>query len=159
MFSPMHGSSNLSRLDGRVAAVTGGNSGIGLETAKDLSSRGARVIILCRNVRKAEEAAERISLETGGVVDVERLDLASLRSVRECAKRLLDNELKIDVLVNNAGVMICPNWKTADGHDMQFGTNHLGHFLLTQLLMPLLVESTSTGFTPRLVNFFVCSTS
>ena len=71
-------------------------------------------------------------------------------SVRECAKKLLDNEEKIDILINNAGVMNCPNWKTEDGFDMQFGTNHLGHFLLTELLMPLLKESVASGFHPRL---------
>ena len=114
-----------------------------------MSKRGAKVIILCRNQDKAKEAANEISGETGGVVAYEKLDLASLASVQECAKNLLDSEEKIDILINNAGVMNCPNWKTEDGFDMQLGTNHLGHFLLTELLMPLMKESVTSGFHPR----------
>ena len=128
---------------------TGANTGIGKVTALDMSKRGAKVIILCRNQDKAKEAANEISDETGGVVAYEKLDLASLASVQECAKNLLDSEEKIDILINNAGVMNCPNWKTEDGFDMQLGTNHLGHFLLTELLMPLLKESVASGFRPR----------
>ena len=95
------------------------------------------MIILCRSVDKAKEAARQIKEMTEKEIEVEELDLASLESVRNCAETLNDKLDKIDVLVNNAGVMACPNWKTKDGFDMQFGTNHLGHFLLTELLMPL----------------------
>ena len=116
-----------------------------------MSKRGAKVIILCRNQDKAKEAAEEISGKTGGLVSYEKLDLASLASVRECTNELLGKEDKIDILINNAGVMNCPNWKTEDGFDMQLGTNHLGHFLLTELLMPLLKESAATGFHPRCI--------
>lgn len=100
-------------------------------------------------MKKGNDAANEITSETGNVVDVEKCDLASLSSVRECARRLLGKEKKIDLLVNNGGVMCCPSWKTEDRFDMQFGTNHLGHFLLTQMLLPLLEESVGAGFHPR----------
>ena len=82
-------------------------------------------------------------------VEVVRLDLASLSSVRECAEELNGRLERIDLLVNNAGVMMCPYQKTADGLEMQIGTNHFGHFLLTELLLPLLKKSSLTGFRPR----------
>ena len=78
-----------------------------------------------------------------------KLDLSSLASVRECAAAVLEKEPCIDLLVNNAGVMMCPQWKTEDGFDMQFGTNHVGHFLLTELLLPALRKSAAGGFHPR----------
>ena len=114
------------------------------------------MIILCRNQDKAKEAAEEISGKTGGLVSYEKLDLASLASVRECTNELLGKEDKIDILINNAGVMNCPNWKTEDGFDMQLGTNHLGHFLLTELLMPLMKESVASGCHPRF-SFYITS--
>ena len=132
-----------------MSCCSGANTGIGKVTALDMSKRGARVIILCRSMDKGKEAADEIMRETNGAVEVEKLDLASLKSVRECAQKLLDNEQKIDILVNNAGIMTCPNWKTEDGFDMQLGTNHLGHFLLTEMLLPLLKKSAATGFHPR----------
>ena len=107
------------------------------------------MIILCRDVEKGKAAASDINKETGNPVDVEKLDLASLKAVRECANTLLQKVSQIDLLVNNAGVMTCPKWKTEDGFDMQFGTNHLGHFLLTELLMPLVKKSAETGNKPR----------
>lgn len=127
----------------------GGNTGIGKETARDLSRRGARVIILCRDTNKGDAAAEEITKETHFVVQCVQLDLASLKSVRECAEKILETEEKIDYLINNAGVMMCPYWKTEDGFEMQFGTNHLGHFLLTEMLMPLVKKSAAGGFRPR----------
>ncbi len=139
------------RLDGAVACVTGGNAGIGRETALELSRRGAHVVLLCRSVSKAEEAAKTIEVETGNTVDVEKLDLASLESVRECAEALRAKLDKVDLLVNNAGIMMCPELKTTEGFEMQFGTNHLGHFLLTELLLPLMERSVYTGFKPRIV--------
>ena len=78
-----------------------------------------------------------------------QLDLSSLNSVRQCAEHLLDNEHKIDILINNAGIMTCPDWKTSDGFEMQLGTNHLGHFLLTEMLMPLLLNSEYANMGPR----------
>ena len=125
----MKGSENEARLDGRLVVITGANTGIGKVTALDMSKRGARVIMLCRSLDKAKEACADIAKEAGGAggaVECEKLDLASLASVRECATKLLNREEKIDLLINNAGVMTCPNWKTEDGFDMQLGTNHLG---------------------------------
>lgn len=107
---------------------------------------GARVIMACRNKQKATEAANDIKLlckstSNVGELVVEELDLTSLNSVRQCAKTLLNKENRIDLLINNAGVMTCPESKTQDGFETQFGTNHLGHFLLTLLLLPKIVQS------------------
>eukprot|EP00058_Branchiostoma_floridae_P027906 XP_002613397.1 hypothetical protein BRAFLDRAFT_118764 [Branchiostoma floridae] len=127
---------STARLEGKTAIVTGSNTGLGKETARDLARRGARVILACRNVTKAEEAAEDIRKTTGnGNVVVLKLDLSSLASVREFAAGINEKEERLDILINNAGIMMCPQWKTEDGFEMQFGTNHLGHFLLTNLLM------------------------
>eukprot|EP00095_Tigriopus_kingsejongensis_P002339 maker-scaffold868_size86715-snap-gene-0.22 protein:Tk02339 transcript:maker-scaffold868_size86715-snap-gene-0.22-mRNA-1 annotation:"retinol dehydrogenase 12-like isoform x2" len=131
--------------------MRGGNTGIGKATAEDLAKRGAKVIILCRSVEKGEEAAQEIQDATGGIVEVMKLDLASLKSVRECASAMAVKEDKVDILINNAGVMMCPYWKTEDGFDMQLGTNHLGHFLLTELLLPLMRKSEASGFHPRII--------
>ena len=129
---------SLVRLEDKVAVVTGANTGIGFETALDLSSRGAKVILLCRSLERGEAAATTIRAATGGEVEVEKLDLASLASVRECAAKLVLTLEKIHILENNAGVMACPLTRTEDGFEMQMGTNHLGPFLLTSLLLPLL---------------------
>ena len=123
--------------------------GIGKETALDLAKRGARVILACRDLSKAIEAADFIRKQTGnGNVFVEILDLASLESVRQFSKKINKQEERIDILVNNAGIMACPKWNTKDGFEMQFGTNHLGHFLLTNLLLDKIKESG----TARIVN-------
>merc|ERR1712115_481755 len=106
-----------------------------------MSKRGAKAVMLCRNIEKAEEAAEEIRKATKGEVIVHKLDLADLASVRECAEQLGNSLEKIDILINNAGIMACPKMKTKDGFEMQFGTNHLGHFLLTNLLMPQLKKA------------------
>lgn len=106
-----------------------------------MSKRGAKVLMLCRSMDKTQVVKEEIVAVTKGKVDIYRLDLSSLESVRACAEQIKERENKIDILINNAGVMACPHWKTADGFDMQFGTNHLGHFLLTELLLPLLKDS------------------
>lgn len=111
---------------GRHFVVTGANSGIGFCTARDLAAHGATVVLACRNVEKAEAAKARMT----GDVSVRQLDLADLASVRAFADRTGD----VDVLVNNAGVMMVPLQRTADGFEMQVGTNHLGHFALTGLL-------------------------
>lgn len=126
------------RLDGKVVVITGANTGIGKYTALDMSRRGAKVVILCRNVEKAEAAAEEIRKETEGEVIVHSLDLTSLTSVRACAEQLGNSLEKVDILINNAGIMTCPESRTEEGFEMQFGTNHLGHFLLTNLLLPLM---------------------
>ncbi len=142
---------NRVRLEGRVVVITGANAGIGKETALELSSRGARVIMLCRSMDKAKAARDEIVAQTHGDVEVLQMDLSSFKSIRACADKLLNKEEKIDILVNNAGVMHCPEWKTEDGFDMQFGTNHLGHFLLTELLRPLLKRAATDNYRPRIV--------
>ncbi|KAM4553003.1 retinol dehydrogenase 12-like isoform 1-T1 [Fundulus diaphanus] len=137
------------RLDGKTILITGANTGIGKETAIDMARRGARVILACRDMDRANKAAEEIKKKSGNNnVVVKKLDLASLQSVRLFAKDVGANEQRLDVLINNAGVMCCPQWKTEDGFDMQFGVNHLGHFLLTNLLLDLLKQSAPS----RIVN-------
>ncbi|OWF50392.1 retinol dehydrogenase 12-like [Mizuhopecten yessoensis] len=130
------------RLDGKTVIITGCNTGIGLETAKELSARGARVVMACRDVKKATEAAETVKTFSGNTdVSIQRLDLASLESVRKFAERMNEKEERIDILINNAGVMMCPKWKSEDGYEMQFAVNHLGHFLLTNLLLDRMKKS------------------
>merc|ERR1712227_346580 len=129
------------KLDGKTVVITGANTGIGKTTALDLSKRGAKVVMLCRDMERAEKAAEEVREATKGEVIVHKLDLAALASVRECAEQLGNSPEKIDILINNAGIMACPKMKTKDGFEMQFGTNHLGHFLLTNLLMPQLKKA------------------
>ncbi|XP_078590982.1 retinol dehydrogenase 13-like [Branchiostoma floridae x Branchiostoma japonicum] len=131
------------RMDGKTVIITGANTGIGKVTARDMAERGARVILACRSLEKAEEAAKEIRSQTGNKnVVVHKLDLASLTSVRQFAKVINDAEPRLDVLINNAGVYVCPRWETEDGFEMQIGVNHLGHFLLTNLLLDLLKKST-----------------
>ncbi|GBP12925.1 Retinol dehydrogenase 14 [Eumeta japonica] len=135
------------RLVGKTALITGCNTGIGKETVLDFYKRGARVIMACRNLDKAQEAKtsiEEICKDKGdvGKIVLIKCDLSSLTSVRECAQQVLDSEPQINILVNNAGVMMCPKSETQDGFEMQFGTNHLGHFLLTLLLLPRIKNST-----------------
>ncbi|HUC00717.1 MAG TPA: oxidoreductase [Solirubrobacterales bacterium] len=123
---------------GRTAVVTGANSGLGLATARGLAAAGAQVVLACRDTAKGEAAAAEIRDRTPGAsVIVEPLDLASLESVRACAERLVSGCESLDLLINNAGVM-APGQRreTADGFEMQIGTNHLGHFALTLLLLP-----------------------
>ncbi|KAM6937579.1 retinol dehydrogenase 11-like [Xenentodon cancila] len=137
------------RLDGKTVLITGANTGIGKETAVDLARRGARVILACRDMDRANKAAEYVRKKTGNNnVVVKKLDLGSLQSVRQLAKDVLASEERLDVLINNAGIMSCPQWKTEDGFEMQFGVNHLGHFLLTNCLLDLLKKSAPS----RIVN-------
>ncbi|TRY62657.1 hypothetical protein TCAL_07957 [Tigriopus californicus] len=123
------------RMDGQTVVITGCNVGIGKETALDLSQRGAKVVMACRNLELAHKAADDIRQATQGNVVVYQCDLANLKSVRRFAQEVNEKEERIDVLINNAGVMMCPYSKTEDGFEMQIGTNHLGHFLLTNLLL------------------------
>lgn len=126
---------------GRVALVTGGNGGLGFETSRALAARGATVIMGARNQDKAKTAREQIIAETPGAkIDVRELDLASLESVNRFADKVLEDYDRIDLLFNNAGVMAIPERKSADGFEMQFGTNHLGHYALTARLLPLMVN-------------------
>ena len=138
------------RLNGKTVIITGANTGIGLETAVDLAKRNARVILACRSVERGETAAVEVRKRSGNDNAVfVQLDLASLDSVREFAAKILEEEPRIDILINNAGVMAIPNRSlTQDGFEMQFGTNHLGHFLLTNLLLDRIKEAPSA----RIVN-------
>jgi NAD(P)-dependent dehydrogenase (short-subunit alcohol dehydrogenase family) len=124
---------------GRTAVVTGANSGLGLIVARELAAAGARVVLACRNVQKGEEAIARIEDAVPGVdLDLRELDLASLDSVRRFAASLTKEHPRLEVLVNNAGVMASPRRHTVDGFELQLGTNHLGHFALTGLLLEAL---------------------
>jgi NAD(P)-dependent dehydrogenase (short-subunit alcohol dehydrogenase family) len=124
---------------GRVAVVTGANSGLGLVTARELARRGALVVLACRNMEKGRAAhAEVAAVASGPEPELEELDLASLSSVRSFAERFKEKHDGLDLLVNNAGVMAPPRQHTADGFELQLGTNHLGHFALTGLLLPLM---------------------
>ena len=125
---------------GRVAVVTGANSGNGLETAKALAGRGALVVLAVRDLDKGRAAAEAIRVEHPGAdLVLQEADLASLDSVREAAGAIGDRFERIDLLVNNAGVFHTPRRQTADGFEIRFGTNHLGHFAWTGLLLERLV--------------------
>ncbi|CAH8596002.1 unnamed protein product [Schistosoma turkestanicum] len=155
------------RLDGKLVIVTGSNTGIGLATAGELARRGAQVIMACRNLRKAEDAKKRL-LERYGVdnpqsvnIDVacrevipslspinsdqliiEQLDLASLQSIKDFASRIINTYAQLHFLINNAGLAVSKYEKTVDGFEMTMGVNHFGHFLLTELLLPLIKRST-----------------
>lgn len=137
-------------MEGKTVIITGGNGGIGKETAKELARRKARVIIACRNLQKAEMAAREIFEETQQPVVIKPLDLASLTSVRAFAEDIMRTESRLDVLINNAGVMVerTDVKLTEDGYEECFQTNYLGHCLLTLLLLGLLKKSAPS----RIVN-------
>ena len=124
---------------GRVAVVTGANSGLGLVVARELARKGARVVLACRNMDKGRAAlAEVEAVATSPQPALEELDLASLASVRSFVERFRAGHDGLDLLINNAGVMASPRRHTADGFELHLGTNHLGHFVLTNLLLPLM---------------------
>lgn len=132
---------DLTDLTGTTALVTGANNGIGFHTARQLAAHGAEVVLACRNVSAGEEAAAKMP----GRTRVEKLDLASQASIADFAARW---EGRLDLLINNAGVMQPPTYRTTeDGHELMFGTNHLGHYALTARLLPALLSSTA----PRVV--------
>lgn len=127
----------LPRVDGKVALVTGGNSGLGLQSVKVLAEKGARVLLACRTPAKGEEAVAALRARAPELrIETVALDLADLASVRSLPERLPGDVAHLDVLMNNAGVMAIPRKATADGFEMQLGTNHLGHFALTMVLAP-----------------------
>ena len=135
-------------LSGRIFMITGTTSGLGEESARVLAARGARVAMLARNPEANQEAAERIKSSVPDAnLSTHQLDLSDLTSVARFSAEAADQFDRIDVLINNAGVMCCPFGHTADGFEMQFGTNHLGHFALTVQLLPLLQQ----GGQPRVV--------
>ena len=133
---------------GRTVLVTGANSGLGLRSAEALAAAGARVLLACRNAEKAAAALESVKAgATGAAPEVVALDLADLDSVEACAADVAGRIESLDVLMNNAGVMALPLRRTAQGFEMQFGTNHLGHFALTGRLLPTLLRAAA----PRVV--------
>jgi NAD(P)-dependent dehydrogenase (short-subunit alcohol dehydrogenase family) len=124
---------------GRVAIVTGANSGLGLIVARELARKGTLVVLACRNMEKGRAALTEVAAAaTGPEPELEELDLASLSSVRSFAERFSKNHDGLDLLINNAGVMAAPRHQTADGFELHLGTNHLGHFALTNLVLPLM---------------------
>jgi NAD(P)-dependent dehydrogenase (short-subunit alcohol dehydrogenase family) len=133
---------------GRTALVTGANSGLGLQTSLELARKGARVLMACRNPQKAQAALARVRGEVPNAqAELVSLDLASLDSIEAAADDVAGRTKALDLLVNNAGVMAVPKATTADGFEMQLGTNHLGHFALTGRLLPLLLAADA----PRVV--------
>lgn len=129
-------------LTGRTAVVTGANTGLGLATARALAAHGAAVVLAVRNLDKGKRAAAAIGADSPGAdIGIQRLDLSSLDSVRDAAAELRAGHDRIDLLINNAGVMYTPRTLTADGFELQLGTNHLGHFALTGLLLDRLLTA------------------
>jgi len=127
-------------LTGKVAVVTGANTGLGYQTTRALAGAGAKVVMAARNLKKAETARTKVLEEhPDAQLEILEIDLASLASVARAAGELVDRQPSIDILVNNAGVMAIPQRETSDGFEMQFGVNHLGHFALTAQLWPALV--------------------
>lgn len=136
-------------MQGKTVLITGGNAGIGKATAIGLAKKGARIILACRNKQKGAKAVEEIINKTGHEkVGLTQCDLASFASIRNAVKEVKAKHEKVDVLINNAGIFMSASQKTQDGFEMQFGVNHLGHFLLTTLLLPMLKEASK----PRIVN-------
>ena len=132
-------SADIPDQNGRIAIVTGANSGLGLVTARELARAGARVVLACRDEEKGRAAVRAVEVRApGSELELEALDLASLDSVSSFAGRVRERHPEIDLLINNAGVMATPRRETADGFELQFGTNHLGHFALTGLLLDTL---------------------
>ncbi len=133
---------DIAPLTGRTAVITGANGGLGLASASVLASKGARVVIAARNTDKAERARQTILGQTpGALLDVVPLDLSSQKSVKQAAATVLERHDRIDVLLNNAGVMATPEGRTEDGFETQLGTNHLGHWTWTALLLPLVLAA------------------
>jgi NAD(P)-dependent dehydrogenase (short-subunit alcohol dehydrogenase family) len=128
--------------EGRTALITGASSGLGLRSAEALSAAGARVLLACRNPEKAEAALTSVAAAaTGPAPELVTLDLADLDSVQACAEEVDGRVEQLDVLLNNAGVMALPRRRTNAGFELQFGTNHLGHFALTGRLLPTLLRA------------------
>jgi NAD(P)-dependent dehydrogenase (short-subunit alcohol dehydrogenase family) len=141
--------SDIPDLTGKVIIVTGANSGIGYEAAKEFARKGAQTILACRSVDKAQRALGQIRAEVpNATIEIMQLDLASQKSIHAFAETFKSKFDRLDVLVNNAGVMMTSYGKTEDGFERQFGTNHLGHFALTGLLIDLLKNTPNS----RVVN-------
>ena len=137
----------------KIVIVTGANTGLGFETVKCLASKGATVILACRNINLGEAAVEKIksTVEDADIMFMQ-LDLGSKKSIKEFSVKFQSKFKTLDILINNAGVMACPKLLTEDGLEMQFGVNHFGHFYLTILLLPLLIKSGTPDSPSRVVN-------
>lgn len=135
----------IPNLEGKVIIITGATSGLGKEAARVLAGKGATVIIATKNIQKADVVSAVIQEEfPSAIIDTRNLDLGSLDSVKSFTKTILSDYKRLDILINNAGIMMCPYSKTKDGFEIQMGTNHLGNFALTGLLMPLLLQTANS---------------
>ncbi len=129
-------------LSGKTAVITGGSAGLGIETGRTLAGAGAKVVLVARDEAKVSAVVDQLSADLPEAeISYELMDLADLASVRAASARLLDKLPRIDLLINNAGVMACPKAETKDGFELQFGTNHLGHFVFTCMLIPSLLAA------------------
>ncbi|TPX62330.1 hypothetical protein PhCBS80983_g00440 [Powellomyces hirtus] len=142
----------IGKLADKVILITGASSGIGIETARALHATGAHLFFGVRNVKQGDKVAAQILSDGGsGKIDVLEVHLDDLGSVRRCAAEFARRSKQLNVFIANAGVMACPESKTKDGYEMQFATNHLGHFLFFQLLKPILLASSTPLFNSRVV--------
>ncbi|KAJ3010982.1 hypothetical protein HKX48_007089 [Thoreauomyces humboldtii] len=145
----------IASLKDKVIFITGAASGLGIETAKALYATGAQLFFGVRTLEQGRKVADEIiqgNSEGFGTINVLELDLSSYASVRKCATEFLSISGKLNILINNAGVMACPEARTVDGNEMQFGTNHLGHFLLFNLLKDVLIASSNSSFASRVIS-------
>ncbi|KAG8806202.1 hypothetical protein FRC17_005128, partial [Serendipita sp. 399] len=147
---PQWSSNDMVGMDGKTVVISGANTGIGYVACKMLLQSGAKMYMMSRDSQKSREAVERMKQETGKeAIELIPVDLSDLHSVRKAAETFLSKEKKLDVLMNNAGVMMTPSQDlTKDGYDLQFGVNVLAHFHLTNLLLPALLAAPS----PRVIN-------
>ena len=148
--------STAAATDERVAIITGGNSGLGYESALALLNKGFRVILACRSMERGAAARDKLRTQGGGfrpsAVSVSQLDTSSLKSVRDFASRVLAQGTPVHVLMCNAGIMMGPRRSSVDGHELQFATNYLGHFLLVETLLPLLSASGTPDNPARIIH-------
>jgi NAD(P)-dependent dehydrogenase (short-subunit alcohol dehydrogenase family) len=145
----------IGKLSDKVILITGASAGIGVETAHALHATGAHLFLTTRDVQKGQKVVDTILAEkvpTGGKVELIQLKLDDLQSVRECAAAFLQRSKQLNILILNAGIMACPDSRTKDGFETQFGTNHLGHFLLFELLKETLLASSTPAFNSRVVS-------
>ncbi|THV07125.1 NAD(P)-binding protein [Dendrothele bispora CBS 962.96] len=150
--APIFSVDDIPDLSGKVFIVTGGNSGVGKEIVKALLSHNARVYIACRSQSNAQEVIDELKVSTGKEALFLQLDLSDLKSVKESARVFTEKERTLNVLINNAGVMMPPITQlTKDGYDLQFGTHVLGHYYFTKLLLPTLISTAKSSVPSRIV--------